>query len=137
MSNLPSKYNYEDTRIAKLIRDRISTLASVKSQRQIAAEIGYDKPNALSMYKRGEAKVPLARLPALARALDIDLGLLFRSGLAQWWPGEEHAIAQMVEERVVTASERAALTLLRTYLQNDDPQVSADLLEQLHRRFRD
>lgn len=137
MSTTNRKYPYEDTKIAELIRDKINELATVKSQRQIAAEIGFDMPNALSMYKRGESKVPLARLPAFARALDIDLGMLFRSGLAQWWPGEEHAIAQMVEERVVTTSERAGLRLLRTYLQDDDPRVSADLLEQLHRRFRD
>ena len=132
-----AKYPHAGTEIARLIRERIDALAGTKMQREIAAEIGYEKPQALSMYKRGEAKVPLRRLPDLARALDLDLGLLFRAWFAQEWRGEEPAIAQMVSERIVTANERAAIKLLRTYLRADNPKITRDLLERLRRAFEE
>ena len=89
------------------------------------------------MYKRGEAKVPLERLPAFARALDVDLGLLFRLWLEQNWPGEENAITKMVAERVVTENDRALMKLIRTYLQVEDREVALDLLERLRGAFAD
>lgn len=131
------KYPYENTKIVELIRNRISELTGVKTQREIAAEIGYDKPNVLSMYKRGEAKVPLERLPAIARALDIDIALLFRAGLEQWWPGEQTLLNQMFMERIVTKNERALIKLVGTYLQADDFDITQDLLERLRRSFRE
>lgn len=137
LSKSDSKYPYADTEIARLIRERIDALAGTKMQREIAAEIGYEKANVLSMYKRGEAKVPLRRLPDMARALDLDLGLLFRAWLAQEWPGEERAIAQMVSERVVTQNDRAVIKLVRDYLRAGDPEVSIDLLKRLRRAFED
>lgn len=137
MSSPNQNYIYEKTEIAKLIRARISELKGSKTQREIAAEIGYDKPNVLSMYKRGEAKVPLERLPAIARALDIDLSLLFRAGLEQWWPGEQTLLNQMFMERIVTQNERALIKLVSTYLQADDFEITQDLLERLRRSFRE
>ncbi len=131
------KYPYENTKIVELIRNRISELTGLKTQREIAAEIGYDKPNVLSMYKRGEAKVPLERLPAIARALDIDIALLFRAGLEQWWPGEQTLLNQMFMERIVTKNERALIKLVATYLQADDFEITQDLLERLRRSFRE
>jgi transcriptional regulator with XRE-family HTH domain len=131
------KYPYENTKIVELIRDRISELHGLKTQREIAAEIGYDKPNVLSMYKRGEAKVPLERLPAISRALDIDPALLFKAGLEQWWPGEQTLLNQMFIERIVTKNERALIKLVATYLQADDFEITQDLLERLRRSFRE
>lgn len=112
-------------------------MSGVKTQREIAYDIGYDQPQALSMYKRGEAKVPLERLPDFARALDIDLALLFRSGLEQWWPGEQAALNQMFMERIVTQNERALIKLVSTYLQADDFEITQDLLERLRQSFRE
>ncbi len=137
MSDSTPKYPYEDTQIVKLIRDRINEMSGVKTQREIAAEIGYDKPQVLSMYKRGEAKVPLERLPAIARALNIDLALLFRSGLEQWWAGEQEALNQMFFERVVTKKEREQLELLATLLKGDTVDTTIEFLERLRRTFRE
>ncbi|GJD45934.1 hypothetical protein AFCDBAGC_3812 [Methylobacterium cerastii] len=136
MSDPTPKYAYENTKIANLIRDRINELSGVKTQRQIAAEIGYDKPQVLSMYKRGEAKVPLERLPAFARALDIDLVVLFRAGLEQWWPNEREALDQMFSERIVSARERALLEFITSGFQESDIDNAIALLEGLRRATR-
>lgn len=64
---------YYDTGLAKTIRASIDALSSVKSQKEVATEMGYGQANILSMFKAGETKVPLDRIPALARALGLDL----------------------------------------------------------------
>ena len=56
-----SKNEAMSTYIAK----KIYELGGRKTQREIATEIGYDKPNMISMFKTGEAKVPLCKIPAL------------------------------------------------------------------------
>lgn len=50
---------YSETSMARYLTKQIDALSGIKNQREIAAEIGYDKPNMISMFKRGETKVPL------------------------------------------------------------------------------
>lgn len=45
---------------------------SDKTQREIAKAAGFDHPNALSMMKTGEPKVPISRIPALSAVLEVD-----------------------------------------------------------------
>ncbi|MGZ9053126.1 MAG: helix-turn-helix domain-containing protein [Rhodoplanes sp.] len=62
---------------------QITAISGVKSQREIAAELGYERPNIISMMKRGETKLPLDKVPALAKALHVDPAHLFRLALEQ------------------------------------------------------
>ncbi|MHC2021351.1 hypothetical protein [Methylobacterium sp. CM6247] len=132
---MKNKYPWEDGPFTLLLRERIDKLSATKTQREIAADIGYSKPNILSMYKRGEAKVPLERLPEFSRALGVDVGLMLRLWLEQTWPNDKSEISRIVSDRIVTANERALLKLIRTYLGEDDPEISLDLLERLRRGF--
>jgi hypothetical protein len=77
---------FANTSIAKFLDHQIDTLKGVKTQREIAVEIGYDKPNMISMFKRGEVKVPLDKIPLLAKAVQADPAHLFRLALEQYWP---------------------------------------------------
>jgi hypothetical protein len=61
----------------------ISKLRGRKSQATIAAEAGFRHANMLAMIKSGSSKLPLDRVPGLARALDCDAALLFRLALEQ------------------------------------------------------
>ena len=78
---------FANSAIAKYLDRHIDTLKGVKTQREIAAEIGYEKPNMISMFKRGEVRVPLDKIPLLAKAIDADPAHLFRLALEQYWPG--------------------------------------------------
>ena len=62
--------------IADFIADRLAE--SDKTQREIAAECGFDKPNIITMFKNGSTKVPLNRIGALAKALDADPAHMLR-----------------------------------------------------------
>ena len=59
---------------------------SGKSQREIAIEAGFPKPNVVSMLKRGEMKVPLDRIPALAKACHVDPIYLLRLAMEEYSP---------------------------------------------------
>ena len=95
---------FAGTTVAKYIDLQIDALKGVKTQREIAAEIGYDKPNMISMFKRGEVKVPLDKVPALAKALHVDPAHLFRLALEQYWP-ELGATIEGIFGRTVTEKE--------------------------------
>jgi transcriptional regulator with XRE-family HTH domain len=87
---------FADSAIAKYIDKKIDELKGVKTQREIAAEIDYDKPNMISMFKRGEARVPLDKIPLLAKALGVDPAHMFRLALEQYWPDRERHHREIV-----------------------------------------
>jgi hypothetical protein len=75
---------YENTTIAVYLRKQIDALNDIGiSQREIASDAGYDKPNILSMFKRGETKVPLNKVLPLAKALRTDPSFFFRLATQQ------------------------------------------------------
>src|SRR5689334_10108500 len=74
------------TAVAKFLDRRMDELRGVKTQREIAQEAGFPRPNMLSMLKSGDSKLPLERIPGLARALDADAAHLFRLAMADCWP---------------------------------------------------
>ena len=70
---------YADTPLAQYIAKQIDIQVSLgKNQRLIAKEIGYGKPNMISMFKRGEARIPFGKIPALAKSLNVDPAYMFR-----------------------------------------------------------
>lgn len=56
------------------------------TQREIAVRAGLPKPNVLSMMKRGETKVPIERIPALAEACDCDPQQFLRVAMNEYYP---------------------------------------------------
>ena len=56
--------------VATFVRHQIQVLG--KPQREIAEEVGFEKPNIITMIKQGKTKLPLAKVGAMARALETD-----------------------------------------------------------------
>lgn len=52
------------TTVADFIADRLAE--SDKTQREIAEECGFEKPNIITMFKNGTTKLPLNRIGPLA-----------------------------------------------------------------------
>ncbi|MGO9007650.1 MAG: hypothetical protein ACLQB4_18080 [Beijerinckiaceae bacterium] len=69
--------------IAKFIDVQIENLKDVKTDLEIANEIGYETTLIISMFRHGLLPVPLGDVPRLARALGVDAGHLFRLALEQ------------------------------------------------------
>ena len=70
--------------IARYITEAIER--SDKTQLQISKEVGFDKPNIITMIKQGKTKVPICRVSGLAKSLDVDPVHLFNSVLAEYQP---------------------------------------------------
>ncbi|MBI5313200.1 MAG: helix-turn-helix transcriptional regulator [Methylocystis sp.] len=114
---------------------QIAALSGVKSQREIAAEAGYDRPNIISMFKRGETKVPLDRIPALAKALHVDPAHLFRLALEQQMP-EIAKIMHQVIGKTVTDHEFELVQAFRKATKDADPKPEPKLLDMMEGAFK-
>lgn len=119
---------HANSALARFIDKRVDELRGSKTQREIAAEAGFARPNILSMLKSGETAVPLARVPALARALDVDAGHLFRLGMADAWPELAPVIDEVFGRRMASANECAIfLEKWRAATGNADPAPNAQI----------
>jgi|GEM_PF-4963338 len=76
----------EGTTIADFVRKRIAELNGKISTAEIAHSLGYKHGRAILMFERGEVKIPLDKIPALAVVLRADPSLLMTLGLAQYLP---------------------------------------------------
>ena len=130
---------YAQTRMARYLTTQIDALAGQKTQREIAVEIGYEKPNMISMFKRGETKVPLDKIPLLAKALHVDPAHLFRMAMEQQWPGMKETVDTIFKN---VASDNEAEIFLKKWRERTrerDPsptgQISAVIDEALDTLF--
>lgn len=121
------EHPFAKSRMAQFLNQRIESLKGVRTQRDISDILGYKLPNIVSMFKNGETKVPLDKIPALAKALDCDVSYLVRLGLEQYWPGEMKIINQTLE-RVVTANEMELVKVLREETNDTDPRIPEEAL---------
>ena len=112
---------FAETAIARYIDKQIDALKGVKTQREIAMEIGYEKPNMISMFKRGEAKIPLDKIPLLAKALHADPAHLFRLALEQYWPDLGATIGVIFGRMASENEEEIILKKWRAATHNTDP----------------
>ena len=123
--------------MAHYLTKRIEALSGIKNQREIAAEIGYDKPNMISMFKRGETKVPLDKIPLLAKALHVDPAHLFRLAMEQQWPGMK-AVVDEIFNNIASDNETASLLKpWREITKERDPSPNSRSAEILDRAFKE
>ena len=126
---------FAGSRIAKYLSDRIEEIQSVKNQREIAQEAGYDKPNIISMFKRGETKIPLDRIPALAKALNVSPAFMFRLAMEQYWP-DLHKTVNQIFGNVVSANEVEILQVIREASKDTDPALTSALKKVLTKAIK-
>jgi len=88
---------------------------SGKTQHEIAQEAGFNKPNIISMFKKGETKLPLSKVGPMARALGVDPVVLFRMVMNEYEPQTWQAIEETVlGQPVLTQNEIDIIEVIRT-----------------------
>lgn len=116
---------YQNTATAKLIADRVRDLSHRKTQAEIASEAGFANANMMTFLKNGRNKVPLDRVPSLAKALEVDPAYLMRLALDQAvGPTAAKAINEIFGTPA-TENERGWLNELRDASDNTDPRLTA------------
>ena len=107
--------------IAGFIADRLAE--TDKTQREIAAECGFETPNIITMFKNGSTKVPLNRIGALAKALDADPAHMLRLAMQEYMPNTWESIEDTLKSTLLTANELKLLRAYREATGNADPEA--------------
>lgn len=116
---------YHGSAFSQFLTTRVLELKTVKSQRDIAIEAGFTNVNMMSLLKSGRTKMPIDRVPALAKALDSDPKRLLLLALQQ---GGNETMMKAVEEifgTVVTRNEIDWIEEIRDASGNKDPRLTA------------
>lgn len=88
---------------------------SEKTQRQIALEIGYTKPNIITMFKQGATKLPLDKIGPLAKALEIAPDDLFFKVMTEYMPDTFEALSPFLCGQMLSKDELEMLDNYRTF----------------------
>jgi transcriptional regulator with XRE-family HTH domain len=123
------------SRVSRFIDKRLTELLSVKTQKEIAQEAGFPNPNIITMFKTGQSKVPLDRVPGLAKALDVDVVYLFRLAAEQYFKPEVIRVLDQVFGAAVSKNEMEIIAKIRELSGDQDPQLSAKLTKKLTEAF--
>lgn len=86
---------------------------SGKTNMQVAAEAGFAHANVLSMITKGDTKVPMARIPALAKAMGTDPKILLDGCLAAYHPELHKVISSLAPGALISRGELALIRVLR------------------------
>lgn len=117
--------------LQKFLSKRIQELQSRKSQLEIASEAGFNNANFISMLKSGRSKLALDRVPAMAKALDVDPAYLFRLALGQFFDDSSLKELMPLFKSAVTENEAQMLDVIREHSGNTDPSLTAEFREEL------
>lgn len=98
--------------VAGFIDQQIEWLDN-KTAVQIAEEAGFQRPNILSMIRKGNTKVPLARVPKLAKALEVDPIFLLDLCMREYDPENWQVIKSVLGRPVVTDNQYELLEVVR------------------------
>lgn len=110
--------------VAELLTRQIENLAKngEKTQREIAAEIGYDKPNMITMFKQGATNLPINKVRAMAKAIHLDPAYLLRVALTEYMPDAYEIIEEsFADAMALSENEKALIRLIRAETGNSDP----------------
>ena len=126
---------YAASPATQFVADRIRHLAHRKTQREIAAEAGFVNPNMLSMLKSGKNKIPLDRVPSLAKPLESDAAYLMRLAIEQAVGATAAKAITEIFGTPATEHERGWLAEIRDASDNSDPRLTARSRTTLRRIF--
>jgi hypothetical protein len=104
--------------VAEFITHKIRV--SGKSQVEIASEVGYDKPNIITMFKQGKTRIPLDKVGSLARALEIDPALLLEKVMGEYMPDTLAALQSVLDGLQLTQNERELIAAYRHRAEGKD-----------------
>ncbi|MDX8541465.1 MULTISPECIES: XRE family transcriptional regulator [Mesorhizobium] len=110
--------------ISEFVDERINQLVERKSPEDIAEETGFANVSLLLKIREGVIKVPLDRVPGLARALECDPRTLFLLALGQYLDQEALVTIKQIIGPSMSQNEVAWVEALRRASDNADPPLS-------------
>jgi len=109
---------------------------SEKTQKEIAYEVGYAKPNIITMMKQGLTKVPVDKAPLLAKALNVDPAHFVRLVMREYMPEAWQAIESTCGHSL-SANEQRLVQGYREICGNHEITVDDGVVESLRGALAD
>ncbi|MBD9511660.1 helix-turn-helix transcriptional regulator [Ensifer sp. ENS10] len=101
-------------------------MESSKSQKEIAEAVGYKNQNMITMLKLGHVKLALDRVPAMAKALDIDPLDLFKIALTQFYDDQAVRMLTEIIEAGTSSAEKKILRIIRDASGENTPTLTPE-----------
>jgi hypothetical protein len=115
---------FSGTRLSIYLSKRILELRPTKTQGEIATQVGFTNVNMLAMIKAGSNRLPIDRVPALAKALNADPAYLLLLALEQMMGSTAaHAIVTILNT-AVTQNEMGWVEAIREASGMSDPPLT-------------
>jgi len=92
------------------------------TQREVADRAGLPTPNVHSMMKNGDTKVPLSRIPDLARACEVNPATFIKIAMKEYHP-EAWVILEDIFNGCLTPAEEDLMLLFRVANAEGDIQM--------------
>ncbi|OWZ90474.1 hypothetical protein B9J07_28220 [Sinorhizobium sp. LM21] len=107
-----------------------------KTQKEIAEAVGFKNQNMITMLKQGHVKLALDRVPAMAKALDLDPLDLFKIALTQFY--DEQAVRMLTEiiEAGNSPAEKKILRIIRDASGENTPTLTPEREKALAELFK-
>ena len=121
---MPVRKPYATTGLIPYLKNRILELRAIKSQAEIASEAGFANVNMLAMIKSGATRLPVDRVPALAKALNVDPARLLQLALEQWTGSAAARAFETIFATVVSSNEVGWLDEIRDASGHSDPVIT-------------
>lgn len=83
------------------------------TDQQLSEALGFERPVVLTLIKAGTMKMPINKIPALAKALKLDTVELMRTALRESTPELSEAITEVFDPLHLNAAEVNLITHLR------------------------
>jgi transcriptional regulator with XRE-family HTH domain len=93
------------------------------TQREIAARAGYPRSNIITMFKTGDTRIPLPKIPVLAEILGIDPKRFLRVALQEYDP-QVLRVIQDTFGPLVSRNEHEILGEIRRLSNDADPRLA-------------
>ncbi|MFW6855430.1 hypothetical protein ACODYM_29485 [Burkholderia gladioli] len=120
--------------VGELLEKAVSL--SGKTQTAIASEVGFKRPNIISMMIRGQARLPLTKVAAFAHSVGMDPAHLARIVFAGYEPELWEMLTKWVfKNQDVTSAEMRLVKAAREACGNDAVTPTPEQLEQIKAIF--
>lgn len=116
---------YAGTRLVRFLETEILRMRPKKNQNDIAVEAGFRSTNMLSMVKAGKTRLPLDRVPTLAKALECDPRYLFRLAIEQTGGETQRRAVEEIFGTIVSENEVGWVQEIRDASDNTDPRITS------------
>jgi len=90
---------------------------------EVAATIGSGDKNLLQAYLDGSTKIPLIRVPALAKAFGVDDIFAMRCWMAECIPDVLEILDALPQPPLLTTTERRLIKHVRAFIENTNAEI--------------